>query len=154
MLQNVTQLAGKLAQLQRQRDDAFADAAFAREEARVAANSGERALAAAAAAQRQLQTERDAVMQSLTELQVGMRQGSGEIWPHAWRCRGSQVLRACAALLLTLLQHEMGRKQGCTRGWTPGVLDVSALKHRLRNMLDITRNPPLHLPSCLRLPSM
>lgn len=70
MAQEAALLAGKLAQLQRQRDDAFADAAFAREEARVAAASSERALAAATAAQRQLQTERDAVMQSLTELQA------------------------------------------------------------------------------------
>ncbi len=71
MAQEAALLAGKLAQLQRQRDDAFADAAFAREEVRVAAASSERALSAAAAAQRQLQTERDAVMHSLTELQVG-----------------------------------------------------------------------------------
>lgn len=68
-IQEVSMLASQLAALQRQRDNALADVSFAREEARVAAEAQERALAAARAAQHQLQEDRDAVMASLTDLQ-------------------------------------------------------------------------------------
>lgn len=63
-------LRQQLQRLTRERDNAVAEHSFAREEARVAAANGERALAAARAAQSQLQIERDAIMSSLSELQA------------------------------------------------------------------------------------
>jgi hypothetical protein len=78
MTQEVALLAAQLAGLQRERDNALADQSFAREEARVAAVSQERALGAARQVQRQLLTERDAVMGSLAELQAAFNAAEGK----------------------------------------------------------------------------
>lgn len=115
-------LATQLAALQRQRDDALAEQSFAREEARVAAASQERAVAAAATAQALAQSERDAVMQSLKELQVGwasklelfvrVQQGFSGAQPAVQLFEAARFACKCSSAALPPLQVAFSAAEG------------------------------------------
>lgn len=127
MAQEMAAVTAQLAALRRERDDALAEQSLAQEEARVAVASKERALAAAAAAQRQLQSERDAVMTSLSELQVRAdgawwlwEKGGGNVRSRLWLSFSSVILPCPNVMHVALASHQAFHQPSVSPVMPPG----------------------------------